>query len=259
MRCLLAWSRLWLALRAFIKSFCLFCFTDGCLPIFIPKTSLWNYNPYNDDQAGDHWNGENFSWFSRRRALPPSLLYYEQDAPSLDNGGRILSSVVRPYAAKTAGIPLRFEYEMNTGAFTYEWANPFSGDAKSPSTTSTTTTDKKSISDPPLTLHRPLLSRETEIFIPSQLTHGRNLIVQGLAQGDKYFYDERRQTLFIVTQNMEPGKVHRVTVSVDPMPRVVFYVNDIWTDFGGHIMSVGMLFFAVLAYWVFDRLMSVAK
>jgi len=169
----------------------------------------------------------------------------------LDNGGRILSSVVRPYAAKTAGIPLRFEYEMNTGAFTYEWANPFPGDAKSPSTT-TTTINKKSISNPPLTLHRPLLSRETEIFIPSQLTHGRSLIVQGLVQGDKYSYDERRQTLFIVTQNMDPGQVHSITVSVDPMPRAMFFVNDLWTDFGGHIMSVGMLFFAVMAYWVFD-------
>ncbi|KIM41720.1 glycoside hydrolase family 5 protein [Hebeloma cylindrosporum] len=218
--------------------------------------TLWHYNPYNDDQAGDHWNGENFSWFSRRRALPPSLLYYEQDAPSLDNGGRILSSVVRPYPAKTAGIPLRFEYEMNTGTFTYEWANPIPGDAnaKSPSTTKT---NERKISKPPLTLHRPLLTRETEIFIPSQLTHGRNLIVKGLAQGDKYLYDERRQTLFVVTQDVvEPGRVHSISVSVDPAPRASFFVNDLWTDFGGHFMSVGMLFFAVLAYWVFDGLMS---
>jgi hypothetical protein len=148
---------------------------------------------------------------------------------------------------------------MNTGVFTYEWANPFPGDAKSPSAAATTTTNEKSISNPPLTLHRPLLSRETEIFIPSQLTHGRNLIVQELAQGDKYLYDERRQTLFVVTQNVEPGRVHSITVSVDPMPRAVFVVNDLWMDFGGHIMSVGMLFFAVLAYWVFDGLMSVAE
>jgi len=162
----------------------------------------------------------------------------------LDNGGRILPSVVRPYAAKTAGVPLRFEYEMNTGTFTYEWASPLHGDSKLPTTTN------KSISDAPLKLHRPLLSRETEIFVPSQLTHGRNLVVQGLAQGDKYVYDERRQTLFVVTQNVDPGRVHKIIVSVDPLPRPMFFVNDIWTDFGGHIMSVGMLFFALLAYWV---------
>lgn len=210
--------------------------------------TLWNYNPYNDDEAGDDWNGENFSWFSRNRALPPSLLYYDQDAPSLDNGGRILSSIVRPYAAKTAGIPLRFNYEVNTGVFTYEWANPYANEAKSPSTS--TTTKEKNLNNPPLTLHRPLLSRETEIFIPSQLTHGRNLTVRGLSQGDKYHYDERRQTLFIVTENMEPGRVHQVTVSVDPLPREVFFVNDLWTDFGGHIISFVMLFFAVLVGWL---------
>ncbi|GLB45923.1 putative cellulase (glycosyl hydrolase family 5) [Lyophyllum shimeji] len=64
--------------------------------------TLWTYNPSNNDQIGDDWNGENFSWFSSKRALPPSLLYYDQDARSLDNGGRILPAVVRPYPAKTS-------------------------------------------------------------------------------------------------------------------------------------------------------------
>jgi hypothetical protein len=49
---------------------------------------------------------------------------------------------------------------------------------------------------------------------------------------------------------MEPGRVHRVTVSVDPVPQAVFFVNDIWSDFGGHIMSFGMLFIAVLVGWL---------
>ncbi|KAJ2925710.1 hypothetical protein H1R20_g11384, partial [Candolleomyces eurysporus] len=77
--------------------------------------TLWNYNPDNTDLYGDDWNGENFSWFSRNRALPASLLGYEQDDATLDNGGRILSSVVRPYPAKTCGVPVRFEYEVTTG------------------------------------------------------------------------------------------------------------------------------------------------
>jgi hypothetical protein len=141
---------------------------------------------------------------------------------------------------------------MNIGAFTYEWANPSTNGAKTPSTSTTTiaTTKENGLSNPPLMLHRPLLSRETEIFIPLQLTQGRNLVVQGLSRGDKYLYDERRQTLFIVTEDMEPGRVHRVTVSVDPVPQAVFFVNDIWSDFGGHIMSFGMLFIAVLVGWL---------
>jgi hypothetical protein len=52
------------------------------------------------------------------------MLSHEQIAPALDQGARILHSIVRPYPAKTAGIPLRFEYEMATGVFVYEWTSP---------------------------------------------------------------------------------------------------------------------------------------
>ncbi|CAA7263297.1 unnamed protein product [Cyclocybe aegerita] len=203
--------------------------------------TLWNYNPYNDDLKGDDWNGENFSWFSRKRALPPSLLYYEQDAPSLDNGGRILPSIVRPYAAKTAGVPLGVDYEMNTGIFTYEWANR-SEDVSVPTT--------KSVSNPPLALHTQLTSRQTEIFLPSQLTHSRKVIVRGLEKDDKWAYDESHQTLFITTQNATPGHKHTVTVAVYPPPRPIFFVNDFWIDFGGRVRSVVVILFAILVYWL---------
>ncbi|KAJ3515852.1 hypothetical protein NLJ89_g1495 [Agrocybe chaxingu] len=203
--------------------------------------TLWNYNPDNDDLRGDDWNGENFSWFSRKRALPPSLLYYEQGAPSLDNGGRILPSVVRPYAAKTAGIPLQVDYEMNTGVFTYEWANR-SEDASISAT--------KSVSNPPLSLQTRLASHQTEIFLPSQLTHARRIIVKGLESGDKWAHDESLQTLFITTQNTTPGHKHTVTVAVYPPPRPTFFVNDFWTDFGGRVRSVVVVLFAILVYWL---------
>ncbi|KAG9226681.1 hypothetical protein CCMSSC00406_0006094 [Pleurotus cornucopiae] len=84
------------------------------------------YNPDNDDKRGDDWNGENSSRFSRQRALPPS---YEQDSASLDNVDHILDSIVRPYPAKTCGIPVRFEYDLPTGKFTYEWVVPRQGKA----------------------------------------------------------------------------------------------------------------------------------
>ncbi|PPQ71478.1 hypothetical protein CVT25_013388 [Psilocybe cyanescens] len=213
--------------------------------------TLWNYNPENDDERGDDWNGENFSWFSKKRALPPSLLYYEQDAPSLDNGGRILPAVVRPYAAKTAGIPLSFEYEMNTGTFTYEWTNPAviaADDDDAPRSGSVS--PSVSVSDPPRTLRRPLISRETEIFLPSMLAHSREVIVEGLQKGDKYLYDEKRQTLFIVTEDTSAGRTHRVRVSVDPPLRPVFFVNGLWSDFAAHITSVVVVILALLGYWL---------
>ena len=210
---------------------------------------LWNYNPFNDDQKGDDWNGENFSWFSRRRALPPSLLYYEQDSPSLDNGGRLLPSVVRPYPAKTAGIPLKFQYEVTTGAFMFEWENPTQGES-----TSVPGNDTKSISNPPRQWQRALTSHETEIYIPSQLTHARRVVVEGAEDGDRYRYDEHRQTLFFVTGNNTPGHRHKIVVSVHRPPTPAFVVNDFWSDFGGHVasvMSVIALLLSILIYFFF--------
>ncbi|PSS32123.1 hypothetical protein PHLCEN_2v2119 [Hermanssonia centrifuga] len=199
--------------------------------------TLWNYNPDNDDQRGDDWNGENFSWFSRRRALIPSLLDYEQSAPTLDNGGRILRSVVRPYPAKTAGIPLKFSYEVNTGDFSFKWVVPGAGSGGGPS-----------VSNPPRLDHPTLTSSTTEIFLPSFITHGGKVIVRGLHPDDKYHYDELRQTLFVVTKDNSPGKVHHIDVSLSPRLRTVFAVNDFWGDFGGQVAVGGTLLLALIAY-----------
>ncbi|KIJ64803.1 glycoside hydrolase family 5 protein [Hydnomerulius pinastri MD-312] len=189
---------------------------EGSLASF----TLWNYNPDNTDAHGDDWNGENFSWFSRRRALPPSLLDLEQSSFTLDNGGRILPSVVRPYPAKTAGIPVKFEYEMNGAQFTFEWmASAPHGDAV----------------------------RETEIYLPSLITHGRKLVVEGLPSEDKYLYDESRQTLFIVQGDAASGKSRKITVSVWPPLRPHFNVNTFWGDFGELILSGLAVFIGIFA------------
>ena len=140
--------------------------------------------------------------------MPASLLYYEQDSPTLDNGGRILSAIVRPYPAKTAGIPRNFQYEMTTGAFLYEWENPSQGKpatSGSGSSNNKNNRDTKTISNPPRQWQHSLTSHETEIFLPSQLTHARKVVVEGAEEGDKYHYDEHRQTLFFVAGNNTPG------------------------------------------------------
>ncbi|KAJ7243602.1 glycoside hydrolase [Mycena haematopus] len=205
--------------------------------------TLWNYNSYNDDERGDSWNGENFSWFSRRRALPPSLLYYEQGAISLDQGGRILPAVVRPYPAKTAGIPLRFEYEMTSGTFLYEWTTPKEGDAvPEPSTTA-------KVSSPPLTGHPALSAHETEIYIPSILTKGRKVVVRGLGPDDRYVYDESRQTLFVVPRNNAPGAKHQIQVSLNPPLDPSFELNDLWSDFGPRIISLLVVIVGIIVYY----------
>ncbi|KAK1234221.1 hypothetical protein PQX77_002572 [Marasmius sp. AFHP31] len=206
--------------------------------------TLWNYNPYNNDTKGDDWNGENFSWFSRGRALPPALLDYHQSSPTLDNGGRILTAVVRPYPAKTAGIPLKFEYEVTNGAFAFEWSNP----APKPNSNA-------SVSKPPLDGNGgELKAWETEIYIPHMLTQGRRVFVSGLDKEDKYFHDEERQTLFIVVSNTKPGRVHRVEVVIAPRSRPIFFVNDFWSDWGGAVAGFGFatsVLVAVIAYIIY--------
>ncbi|KAG9226684.1 hypothetical protein CCMSSC00406_0006091 [Pleurotus cornucopiae] len=198
--------------------------------------TLWNYNPDNDDKRGDDWNGENFSWFSRQRALPSSMLSYEQDSASLDNGGRILDSVVRPYPAKTCGIPVRFEYEMLTGEFTYEWVVPSQGKATEES--GLPSNKLPSTSSPPLQGHPHITTYETEVFVPSSITHGRKILIQGVEAPNSYTYDESRQTLFIVTKDQTPGKRYQIHVSLDPPLRPAFDLNDLWTDYGSRMIFV---------------------
>jgi hypothetical protein len=239
--------------------------------------SLWNYNPENDDSHGDDWNGENFSWFSNLRASHRSTtsgqtLVLAQDAKELDLGGRILDAVVRPYAAKTAGVPLKSEYEMTTGTFSHSWAVlPQAPPLSMSEATSTSASVRQpssnvnnfgslSVHTPPLTGHPPLLARETEIFVPQQLARGRRLIVEGLREGDTYTYDVRRQTLFVLpgaqTQmqlgceqgNVQVHVVHNVTVRFDP-PLKGEIPNDLWTDFAAPVTAVLVVLLALIAYF----------
>jgi hypothetical protein len=221
-------------------------FTYVCIPLilllpFLNMCRLWNYNPDNDDQRGDDWNGENFSWFSKRRALPSSLLDYEQSSPTLDNGGRILRSVVRPYPAKTAGIPLRFDYDINTGDFTFEWVIPQS----SPETAQPPQT-RPSVHSSPRAGHPPLTSNITEIFVPSFIAHGGTVVVHGLSSADSYAYDEAHQTLYVRANDDTPGRVYNIKVSLSPKLRPVILVNDFWSDWGGSVLALGAV---VLAVW----------
>ena len=90
------------------------------------------------------------------------------------------------------------------------------------------------VHSPPRSSMSPLKTNKTEIFSP-QLAHGqtRNVTVQGLKSEGRWTYDEARQTLTIATKENAPGTVHRVTVSVRPLPKAALEVNDFWGDFGG--------------------------
>lgn len=189
-----------------------------------------------------------------------------QDAKELDLGGRILDAVVRPYAAKTAGIPLKFEYEMATGTFSYSWAvpssAPFPTSPGEEAASASTLVRQQSLNGndsgsacvlvPTLTGHPALLARETEIFVPAQLAQGRRLIVEGLREGDTYTYDVGRQTLFVLP-GAQTQVHHKVKVRFDP-PLSGELPNDLWTDFGAPAAAVLVALLALVAYFFLERI-----
>lgn len=152
---------------------------------------------------------------------------------------------MRPYPAKTAGVPLAFEYEVNTGSLKFEWANPEEGDGAGVSVLGSS-----SVSDPPRVLQYPLRSRETEIFMPAQLTRGRTVVVGGLRKGDRWFHDAERQTVFVVTQDTTPGVRHKIIMFVLPAPRAAFVVNGFWSDFGGYAWAAVGVLLAIVVYFM---------
>jgi Glycoside hydrolase family 5 C-terminal domain len=199
--------------------------------------SLWNYNPENNDAEGDSWCGENFSWFGtahRRSSTPyPSLsalkrnseagaVSLHQSNTNLDDGGRILHAVVRPYAAKVAGVPLRWAYELNSGQVEFEWQEPKGDD---------------------------LRCRETQVFFPAMLlTDGRTIQVDGLDR-ETWRYDGARQTLFIVppvTKSGTQGTKRSVVIRVDPPLEPLFMMTTHWQDFAKWYAGVGALVLGIL-------------
>ncbi|KAF8695014.1 Cellulase (glycosyl hydrolase family 5), partial [Rhizoctonia solani] len=153
--------------------------------------TLWNYNPCNDDAHGDSWNGENFSWFSQLRAAPDlsSAQSLSQSNKALDTGARLLSVLVRPYPAKISGYPIKFSYEPSNGSFEFVFK------AFDPSR------------------NKSIRSRETEIYLPTELTSGRKLIIDSEGSNLEWSYDHERQTLFVVHSG---EGVRTLRVSVDP-------------------------------------------
>ncbi|KAJ9121910.1 hypothetical protein QFC24_004492 [Naganishia onofrii] len=163
--------------------------------------NLWTYNPSNTDEVGDDWNYENFSWFSHSQ-LDPRLRTGAQGA-ELDQGCRLNRQVVRPYALRTAGIPLKLEYQSRTGAFFYQFANPAQ-------TQSTTATEKNSTpaQAPPQTT-----SRITEIFLPPWLAEAssKGKLVISCSDGTVRV-DETQLRVFWTHEVTAEGFVHEIRI-----------------------------------------------
>jgi hypothetical protein len=101
--------------------------------------TLWNYTADNTNAHGDLWNDEDLSIFSRDQQTDPS---------DINSGGRALEAVVRPYASKIAGEPLRMSFDIKRKRFDFEFR------------------------------HDPAVTAPTEIFVPKyQYPHGVTVTV----------------------------------------------------------------------------------
>lgn len=137
---------------------------------------LWNFNPYNTDEHGDGWNGENFSFISQSET---------SDRSSTHSQARIMSAIIRPSAQKVSGIPCRSTYDAEESTFEFEYENP-----DSPSRFKTTT---------------------TEIFLPThRFPHDRIHI--SLSDGT-YSLDAKNQLLIWNHSNLEPRGRHWIKIT----------------------------------------------
>jgi hypothetical protein len=129
---------------------------------------LWNYTADNTNMRGDLWNDEDLSIFSRDQQADPD---------DINSGGRALEAVVRPYACKTAGEPLKMSFDIKHRRFDFEFR------------------------------HDPAGKAPTEIFVPNfQYPRGIRVTVSD----GTFEYDKDRQVLIYRHTTREP--VHRLRI-----------------------------------------------
>ena len=72
--------------------------------------AIWNYNPSNDHDIGDGWNGEDLSIFSNDHLTEKNDIY---------SGGRGLEAIIRPYVIAVAGIPTSVQFDLKKKYFRF--------------------------------------------------------------------------------------------------------------------------------------------
>lgn len=151
--------------------------------------TLWNYNPTNTMEHGDGWNDEDFSIVTcEENAVDYRNKPYEDD--ELYRGTRCLDVVIRPYAVKIAGEPMKSHWDPRTLQYELEWQ-------------STATIDE----------HMGHKRRLTEVFLPDYhyKTHELNIKVSD----GQWSVDAGKQSLYIL-HDAHPGGVvrHRLVVAI---------------------------------------------
>lgn len=154
--------------------------------------TLWNYNPDNRVAYGDGWNKEDFSVVNgdhrdggdEGKMPPPDYRNRAHEGDELYRGGRVLDVIIRPYAAKVAGTPVRSEWDHRTLRFSAVWRT----------STSTSTTSTTSMSTAQNGENKK--ARQTEIFLPDYHYAAHELDI-ATSHGLEWTLDRARQTLYV--------------------------------------------------------------
>jgi hypothetical protein len=140
----------------------------------LQHSTLWNYTPDNTHRFGDQWNDEDLSIFS----LDEPAHY----ADPLDQGGRALEAVVRPYPKAIAGQLLHLCYDYKTRSLHVAF------------------------------LHDPAINAPTLLFLPA--TTYPDGFHATLSDGSYSFNEETRELAY--TPAHTKRQVH--TLTIEPRP-----------------------------------------
>ncbi|ORX57064.1 glycoside hydrolase [Hesseltinella vesiculosa] len=172
--------------------------------------ALWNYDVCNDNEFGDHWNGENFSIFSlplgpaSKSTDVSSLASIDSpQAPDLNQGGRVLDAALRPFAPKVAGTPVKSQFDLRQKSYTLEF-KPFDQVKMKELRTLGYQVDDKT-------------SMQTEIYVPNY--HYQDIPVDIQASHGQCQYVPEEQVLF---HRFTPAQVkdgQTVTITLQPQTK----------------------------------------
>ena len=163
--------------------------------------TLWNYNPHNTVEHGDGWNKEDFSVINGDDIMEngPILPDYRNrlhENDELYRGGRTLDVVIRPYAGKIAGQPIRSHWDCRTLRYEFEWSSKGSAEKLAEN-------DKSGL---------------TEVFVPSYHYAAHELSVE-LSDGE-WSFDAEKQTLYVWHQIHQGGEIrHKLVLQIEDLRR----------------------------------------
>ncbi|KNF06273.1 hypothetical protein PSTG_00780 [Puccinia striiformis f. sp. tritici PST-78] len=187
---------------------------------------LWNFNPYNTDEYGDGWNGENFSFISQS----------EVDSSSPYSQPRILSAIVRPSARKVSGIPCRSTYDSENSTFEFEHKNP-DLNPKGEQTSRFKTT-------------------ETEIFLPAERFPVDQIHIS-ISDGN-YSHEADTQLLIWKHSNLEPGAKHWIKITSPIRVKIEKPVSENWavTSWLSLTLLLSLAVALLALFWSSDQKIS---